>query len=1169
MPRWIQVRVESEAFSDDIRVREIEGREAISQIFAFDLDVVCDASSGGLDADAVIGAKITIIFERDDGRELRRLHGLIAELHDTLAYDDWRSYRLRVVPHLWLATLVETLEIYMDLSLPDVLRKKLTGMDMVEGEDFELRLMGRYFPREFIVQYMESDLAFISRLTEHFGVSWFFEHKNDRDVVVFTDHNDGFPWIEGDRVPFAPRGEAMSIHGLRATTRLLPKLFVQRDYNYRNPSADLTATSEIPDGWAGGVIEYGGHFKTEEEGHWLASIRAEERRATRHVFEGESVLPQIGAGTRLKLEGHPSGEATLLITEVHHRARQPVLLHGKDDDRDYQGRFSAISTGLRYRPPRRTPKPRVPGVMTAVVDAEQQGPYAEVDDDGRYKVKFLFDTSGPGDGKASRPTRMMQPHSGAGYGFHFPLRPGTEVLITFVNGDPDRPIIAGTVPNPQTPSPVQAENANRNIIRTGGGNEVNFDDTSDGQRIKMTTPHASTSFQLGSPNDPEKGAILTTLGASSTLASTGVSTMTSFNSALTVFKSFNESGAISTVAKKPGPWVGKLAIAKSVVKIVDVLVGLSDVIVQDVQNVYALRKANADAENQRKLAAVDTATNNLVTAQNAELAAKTALLAAFPADPAPPAAQPKAALTALIDAYNAAVKKLADDEKALFTTTKDRDTAQRKGQDGVVAQKNEAIGIAATDPANSTKATRDGQQIDAYGQAQTVALDRWAIDGTEPPAADKKKALDDALQALIDGANANPPTVTAAIGAAALAYKNAVQAARDLVDPLSQANRDQVASQKALDDINYDITTGDTYQNLSYARSALAIAKTGIALFNAVVTLYGFVQDLKTKALEEEAQWLKAIATYTPISPQAAPLAPAVKLEAQVPPETVRHTLGSNGNTTVFGKKRLFLHSPLVVVSGSGDVGDPTADPPKLPDTTGKLVLIAETKTLVLSKDTAEINGEQKTYVASNTAVEILAENKVVPATKATLKAESTGAMTIRSKTRIDVEVDEAASAGVFKLKTCDDQSNRARSGGEEDHPQGPRRPRAQGRQDGEAPRRREQGEPEHGRRQRGRHPPREGGHLAARDDGRQRHQPRQGRRAPPPRQQLRHRRRRQAQRDPGARQVGQPRGRGGRADHGKWEDPARLSSLSRSSIAHRSTFAAASAIAARPTYPR
>jgi hypothetical protein len=304
-----------------------------------------------------------------------------------------------------------------------------------------------------------------------------------------------------------------------------------------------------------------------------------------------------------------------------------------------------------------------------------------------------------------------------------------------------------------------------------------------------------------------------------------------------------------------------------------------------------------------------------------------------------------------------------------------------------------------------------------------VALDRWDIDGSAPPAGDKKKALDDLLQALVDGAAATPPTVSAALAAAAGAYKAAAQAARELVDPLSSANREQVASQKSLDDLSYDLTTGDTCQNLAYARSALAICKTGITLFNSAVTLYGFVQDLKTKAIEEEAQWLKAIETYLPITPQAAPLAAGVGLAPQVPPEVLRHTLGSDGNTTVFGKKRLFLQSPVLVLSGSGAVGDPTADPPKLPDNTGKLLLLAETKALLLSRDTAEINGDQKTFVASNHAVEIRAENKVIPGQPATLKTESTGATGIKSDARIDVEVAQAANAGVIAVSTGADQS--------------------------------------------------------------------------------------------------------------------------------------------------
>jgi hypothetical protein len=105
---------------------------------------------------------------------------------------------------------------------------------------------------------------------------------------------------------------------------------------------------------------------------------------------------------------------------------------------------------------------------------------------------------------------MAQPHAGAGYGFHFPLRDGVEVLLTCIDGDPDRPIISGAVPNPVTPSTVGAENGRRNVIRTGGGNEINIDDTEGSERIKMTTPYGNTLFQLGAPNAPVPGAFLKT-----------------------------------------------------------------------------------------------------------------------------------------------------------------------------------------------------------------------------------------------------------------------------------------------------------------------------------------------------------------------------------------------------------------------------------------------------------------------------------------------------------------------------------------------------------------------------------------------------------------------------------------------------------------------------------
>src|SRR4029079_17343953 len=133
----------------------------------------------------------------------------------------------------------------------------------------------------------------------------------------------------------------------------------------------------------------------------------------------------------------------------------------------------------------------VPGAISGVVEAAQPGNYAELDDQGRYHVRFMLDQGDAPKGNASSLLRMAQPHAGPGYGFHFPLRDGVEVMLTCIDGDPDRPIISGAVPNPATPSTVTEGNSRRNVIRTGDGSEINIDDTDDSARIKLSVPYGN------------------------------------------------------------------------------------------------------------------------------------------------------------------------------------------------------------------------------------------------------------------------------------------------------------------------------------------------------------------------------------------------------------------------------------------------------------------------------------------------------------------------------------------------------------------------------------------------------------------------------------------------------------------------------------------------------
>lgn len=470
----LKLQIESDAFScDDLQVYEIEGREAIGRLFEFELGVV-STSAAGLDVGEVEGAPVTLVFLVDD-QEVRRLHGMIARVDDMLDTEpETQSYRFIVVPRAHRLTLVRTQEIFMNLSVPEIIQSKLDLVGL-GASDLAMRLQGSYPKREFVVQYKETDLAFVSRLVEHEGISISFDHQDGLDKIVFTDDNARFPVAEGhEAVAFRGRGDRCDVFHIEARTTVVPRLHVVHDYNYRIPLVDPTGNAEAASGFAGGLVEYGAHVKTPEEAARLAGVRAQETEATHRVYALRSDLPWVTAGGRFTLEGHPKlDDLALLVTDVEHSARLPVVLHGGTTERPYTNTFHAVAAEVPFRPPRITPRPRIHGLLNGVVAHEIEGTdsiFARLDDQGRYLVRMMFDTSPRGERSAvSRRIRMAQPHAGTNYGHHFPLKPGTEVLVAFIDGDPDRPIIVATVPNPITSSPVASSCAPAHRIKTATG----------------------------------------------------------------------------------------------------------------------------------------------------------------------------------------------------------------------------------------------------------------------------------------------------------------------------------------------------------------------------------------------------------------------------------------------------------------------------------------------------------------------------------------------------------------------------------------------------------------------------------------------------------------------------------------------------------------------------
>jgi type VI secretion system secreted protein VgrG len=506
----VSVHIESPAFAGDVAVHELTGRETVSQLFEFSVHVVTKRTEG-LDDEAILTDPAEVVFTRGN-QPVRRIYGMIAAFRDALHTESrYLGYTLTFVPRAWRMTLNHASEVFLDLTVPEIITQKLERYGFAAGKDFELRLRASYPTRDATIQYKESDLQFVSRLAEHLGIAFFFEHEDGRDVMVFSDDNSGFkPIGGGGTAHYYARGEQTGVFSLQGTTRTLPNRYVVKDYNYRTPQVSLLASSNVSKAGTGDVIEYGAHFKTPEEGDRIALVRAEELRAGHRVFDGKSDRPELAAGTRFVLEGHPRVDGELLLVEVRHAIRQVALGFGDREGQAYVNDFHAIPAATMFRPARVTPKPRVHGAITGIVEAAERGQYAEIDDGGRYHVRFMFDVGEAAHGGASRLVRMAQPHAGPGYGFHFPLRDGVEVMLTCIEGDPDRPIITGAVPNPITPTTVGAGNAKRNVIRTGGGSEINLDDNEGGTRIKMSVPYGNTFLQLGAPNHPGKGVCVGT-----------------------------------------------------------------------------------------------------------------------------------------------------------------------------------------------------------------------------------------------------------------------------------------------------------------------------------------------------------------------------------------------------------------------------------------------------------------------------------------------------------------------------------------------------------------------------------------------------------------------------------------------------------------------------------
>jgi type VI secretion system secreted protein VgrG len=348
---------------------------------------------------------------------------------------------------------------------------------------------------------------------EREGLYYFFEHEGDRERLVITDSKSIHERLRGPvrYHPIAGRDITAGdrLESFRCQHLSLPAQVRVQDYDYLKPTLDVSGAAPVSRTGFGEISIHGARVFTPEQSKRLAKIRAEELLARKVVIQAAGSAPRLRAGYVFELDEHPrpSFNAAYLATEVTHSGNHAAStdelkrLIALEHDEVYRVEVTAIPADVQFRAVTMTSWPRVYGTENGVVCGPTESEYAQIDEHGRYAVKFKFDESDRKQGRASTYVRMLQPHGGGVEGFHFPLRKGTEVLLTFLGGDPDRPVIAGTVPNLHTPSPVTAGNNTKNVIQTGGRNRIEMEDRAGQQRITLSTPHANTYLRMGAPND--------------------------------------------------------------------------------------------------------------------------------------------------------------------------------------------------------------------------------------------------------------------------------------------------------------------------------------------------------------------------------------------------------------------------------------------------------------------------------------------------------------------------------------------------------------------------------------------------------------------------------------------------------------------------------------------
>lgn len=502
------------ALGDDVLLlSSFSGSEEIGRLFHYQLELISD--DPGIKPQDIVGTPVGWSIALPDNSR-RHWHGYVSQLaRGDVDSEGRRAYRVEVVPWLWFLTQTSDCKIFQEKKVPDIIDEVLGDYGFADFQpDFQLD----HKQWEYCVQYRETDFNFLSRLMEQEGVFYYFKHSEGAHQMVISDHKGGYAELPESKVDFpvdtGSRAVTDHITSWERRFQYVSGKCAQRDYNFKTPSTDLISNSQtvvdLPDIANYELYDYPGQYSDKGVGDGETKLRMEAEETRHDVVNGTSACKTFQAGGSFQIGTHRDDAeegAQVVITSIHHAATEPMAYETSGDGGfDYRNTFSCIPSDRVFRSARTTPRPTISGVQTAVVT----GPSGEEiypDEFGRVKCQFHWDRYGEMDDKSSCWIRASQVHAGAGFGGMSIPRIGEEVVVSFVEGDPDRPLITGRVYHAenQVPWTLPASKTQSGILTrsTKGGsaanaNAIRFEDLKDKEQLWI---HAEKNQDIEVEND--------------------------------------------------------------------------------------------------------------------------------------------------------------------------------------------------------------------------------------------------------------------------------------------------------------------------------------------------------------------------------------------------------------------------------------------------------------------------------------------------------------------------------------------------------------------------------------------------------------------------------------------------------------------------------------------